>query len=70
MSRRIDSLFRDGDSTLLLLLADLVEIDGRLSQSDSLECVWSLWLCLEFVVIGTDPLLDVTGCENGFRPVC
>ena len=69
MSRRFGSLFWGGDSTLLLL-ADLVEIDSPLSQSDSLECVWSLWLCLEFVAIETDPLLDVTGCGNGSHPVC
>ena len=28
------------------------------------------WLCLEFVAIGTDPLLDITGYGNGSHPVC
>ena len=53
-----------------LILADLVEIEGPLLQSDSPEYVLSLWLCLEFVAIETDPLLDVTGCGNGSCPVC
>ena len=46
-----------------LILADLVQIDSPLSQSDSPDR--SLWLCLEFVAIGTDPLLDVTGVGMG-----
>ena len=54
---------------LSVVIGDLVEIDAPLSCSDSPEYVWSLWLCLEFVAIGTDPLLDVTGCGNGFHPV-
>ena len=69
MSGRFGSLFQVGDSTQLLL-AELVEIDSALSWSDRTKCVWPCWLCLEFVTIGTEPLLDITGCGKGSRPVC
>ena len=53
-----------------LLWAGLAKIGGPLSCSDSPECVWPEWLCPEFVAIGTDPLLDVTGYGNWSHPVC
>ena len=62
MSRIFSSLFQGGDSTLLLW-ADLIKID-------SLQNVSGLWLCPKLVAIGTDPLLDLTGCGNGSRAVC
>ena len=71
MSRRSGSLFQGGAFTLLLW-AGAAEIGGplHLSRLDSLKCVWPGWLCLEFVAIGTDPLLDITGYGNGSHPVC
>ena len=71
MSRRSGSLFQGGAFTPFLW-AGSAETGGPLDLSclDSLECVWPRWLCLEFVAIGTDPLLDIKGYGNGSHPVC
>ena len=69
-SQRSGSLFWCGDFTLLLW-AGSAEIGSPLDLSclDSPECVWSGWLCLEFVAIVTDSLLGITGYGNGSHPV-
>ena len=69
--RRSGSLFR-GEAFTLLLWAGSAEIGGPLDllRLDSPECVWPGWLCLEFVAIGTDLLLDITRYGNGSHPVC
>ena len=54
--------------TTLLLWAASAKTGGPLSHLDSPECVWTKWLCPEFVAIGKDPLLDVTWYGNGFPP--
>ena len=70
-SQRSWSLF-PGAAFTLLLWAGSAEIGGPLdlSRLNSPECVWPGWLCLEFVAIGTDPLLDKTRYGNGSHPVC